>query len=316
MLHPAAISLRDRLNLLFSTVADCTVLYRRGRLILVTFGALVAAGSFLWMLVTSACLVAGGLPSTSLKIFVAGAAASALASSHAFWWLGHLRVLAGQPLFGARQVGFVSWGGLAGVALFAISFARATGYPVLALCDAVARGMFAAYALGRVGCLTYGCCYGKAASGGVCYRNPHSKVVRERGDTRVPRHPTQVYSAALGVVLFLVLNALPYHQVPAGAVAAAGCLLYPIGRAWVEALRDRRRYVGARFTSGHLACLAMFLGGCALAFASGRTDGGPSPAPLTVADLGASASGLFTMLAVAALVFAVTSVHWKRVGTW
>jgi prolipoprotein diacylglyceryltransferase len=305
-----------RLNALFSLIADRTVLYRRGDVILVTFGAFVASGSLIWMVVTASSLIVHGLSDSQVSFFLAGAGLSALIGSHLFWWLGHTRSMLRQPLFGARHVGFVSWGGLAGAVAFTAAFSRTTGYPMLSASDAVMRGMFAAYAVGRLGCLTYGCCYGRPSDhGGILYRNPASKVVRERGECPAPRHPTPVYSSALGVLLFVLLNTLPSYDVPAGAVTAVGCLVYPLGRAWVEALRDRRRYVRL-FTSGHLACLLMFVAGCVLLATASADNHAPRPVPLTAASLAEGLSVAPTILAVSLIVLLATGFHWKRVGTW
>lgn len=308
-------SLWERLNFVFSAVADHTVLYQRGGLILVTFGALVTIGCLLWMLVTGACLLGHGLSPDQIAFFMIGAGLAALLSAHGLWWLENLPRMLAEPWLGLRHVGFVSWGGLAGALGFTAAFSVAIGFPLLTATDAVMRGLFGAYAIGRIGCLTYGCCYGRTAPRhGVTYRNPEAKVVREHGACVAPRHPTQMYSAAVGVVLFVMLNALPYCDVGAGLITAMACLLYPLGRAWVEAFRDRRRYVGARFTGGHLACLIMFLSGCLL-LATTAPNGAPAPRPLSLDAIQGSLALAPAMLVTSGLVFLTMGVHWKRVGS-
>jgi prolipoprotein diacylglyceryltransferase len=304
-----------RLNRALSAAADCTILYRRGDVILVTYGALVTFGALIWMLVTGSCLLAHGFPVKEVGTFVVGAALSALAVSRALWWVTHIATLRHEPLFGLRRVGFVSWGGLVGAAVF--TFAFANGRPVVAVSDAVMRGMFAAYALGRLGCLTYGCCYGRVSrTGGVVYRNPASKVIRELGDSPEPRHATQVYSAVIGVLLFGSLNAMPYFDVRAGSITAVACLAYPIGRAWVEVFRERDRYVRALFTTGQFACAVMFLAGCAFVLFLDHWEAAPVPLPLSAAAIREGLSLAPAMILAASVVFVATSVHWKRVGDW
>lgn len=310
-------SLWARLNLLFSDVADRTILYQRGSLILVSYGALVTAGALLWMIVTGACLLETGLTHGRIAFFMIGAALSALLGAHLFWWQEHLPSMLNQPLLGLRHVGFVSWGGLLGTLVFSTGFSAATGYSLLATTDAVMRGLFGGYAVGRVGCLTYGCCYGRTARRfGVRYRNPAAKVVRERGGCLSPRYPTPVYSAAVGTALFVILNAMPYYHVRAGLITAVACLLYPIGRAGVECFRDRRRYIRSLFTGGHLACLVMFLAGCVLLSVLDPPNGAPGPLPLSLNGIRRSLTSAPGMLVAGCIVFLRTSVHWKRVGTW
>jgi phosphatidylglycerol:prolipoprotein diacylglycerol transferase len=320
MLQPIA-DLRSarwvRLNRVFCAAADCTILYRRGDVILVTYGALVTFGALIWMLVTGSCLLGHGFPGREVGAFVFGAALSALAVAHGLWWLTHIGTLRHEPLFGLRRVGFVSWGGLVGAGVFAVAFASANGHALVVVTDAVVRGMFAAYAVGRIGCLTYGCCYGRVSrGGGVVYRNPASKVIRELGDAPEPRYATQVHSAVFGVLLFGALNAMPYLQVPAGSITAAACLAYPIGRAWVEVYRERNRYVRSLFTTGQFACMAMFVAGCALVMLLDRWGNAPAPLPLSAASIREGLSLAPAMIPAALVVFVATSVHWKRLGNW
>lgn len=320
MLQPSAELRSSRwasLNRAFSAAADCTILYRRGDVILVTYGALVTFGALGWMLVTGSCLLAQGFPSTEVRAFVVGAALSALAVSHALWWLTHIATLRHEALFGLRRVGFVSWGGLIGAGVFTVAFASANGHPIVVVSDAVMQGMFAAYAVGRLGCLTYGCCYGRVSrTCGVVYRNPASKVIRELGDSPEPRHATQVYSAALGILLFAALNAMPYFAVPAGSVTAAACLAYPIGRAFVEVFRERSRYVRSLFTTGQFACAVMFLTGCAVLMLLDRWANAPSPLPLSAGAIREGLSLAPAIILAASVVFVTTGVHWKRIGNW
>jgi phosphatidylglycerol:prolipoprotein diacylglycerol transferase len=312
-----SMSLSARLDQTFSTLAECTILCRCQHVILVTFGVLVSVGALVWMVVTGSCLLAHGFQEGHVAGFMIGAALSAVAAGRGLWWVTNLRVLRHQPLLGLRRVGFVSWGALTGTVAFTAGFALTLGLPVMALSDAVMRGMFAAYAIGRIGCLTYGCCYGRISpASGVWYRNPDSKVVRERGPCHAPRYPTQVYSAAFGTLLFVGLNAMPYYEVPAGWITVAGCLAYPIGRAWVEVFRERERYIGEMFTTGQGACLVMFVAGCALLLSLDLSSAAPRPLPLSPSVIRQSLSLAPAILLGGFIVFVVTSVHWKRIGSW
>ena len=110
------------LGRLTSRLANYTILYQNGSFILVTFGLLVTAGAAVWMYITASCFLAHGLSAKQSAVFLLGATISALAFSRLFWWLGHIRSMIRQPFWGMRNVGYVSWGGLAGVAIFSLAF--------------------------------------------------------------------------------------------------------------------------------------------------------------------------------------------------
>lgn len=65
----------------------------------------------------------------------------------------------------------------------------------------------------RLGCLSYGCCWGIVVPAthphAICYRNPHSCIFRKQEPTRHQwRYPVQVYAVALSVVQLLFLAPL------------------------------------------------------------------------------------------------------------
>jgi len=75
---------------------------------------------------------------------------------------GGLGPLIGQ-LLNITEGGLVVYGSLIGGAIGLGWFARRRSWPVLAVCDLLVPSMFLGLAIGRVGCLLNGCCFG-----GVC----------------------------------------------------------------------------------------------------------------------------------------------------
>jgi phosphatidylglycerol:prolipoprotein diacylglycerol transferase len=300
-----------------SAVANRTILFRRGNFILVTYGAFITIGTLIFTQHISALFLAQGVEQQHVAVFLVGAALSTMVCARLFWWLGHWCTMIQQPLFGLRNVGFVSWGGLTGLMCFSCVFARIYGYPALMITDAMLRGMFAAYALGRIGCLTYGCCYGVPSQEyGIVYENLHAKVIREKGERRALRHPTQMYSFLEGVILFVVVNAAAYGSLPVGFITATAFLLYPLGRTFIEFFRDRRRYVQGIFTEGHIGCFVMFLIGWGLLFFISPEVDMYSPKVWTSSAFAESLSLAPIVIVVGAIVFFVMGFHWKKVGTW
>jgi phosphatidylglycerol:prolipoprotein diacylglycerol transferase len=128
------------------------------------------------------------------------------------------------------------------------------------------------YAVYRIGCLLNGCCFGtvtdvpwavtfgqnseafalQVAAGLVPPGAPHT----------LPVHPTQLYHALLGVVIFLVLTRMK-SDVP-GSRFAMGLIFYGAGRFVIEFFRgDAALFVGP-LDADHIAALVMLAIGIVL----------------------------------------------------
>ncbi len=120
--------------------------------------------------------------------------------------------------------GFVFYGGLIFSVLGGISFAKYRHQDPIEYFDLYAPVISLSYALGRIGCLLTGCCFGKycelpwAISG---------------------RHPTQLYSTIweLGV-LCILLSLEQKSPRPRTLIFATWMLLHSLGRFLIEFLRD------------------------------------------------------------------------------
>jgi phosphatidylglycerol:prolipoprotein diacylglycerol transferase len=84
------------------------------------------------------------------------------------YWETFLRPTADRPEIGptlgaivnVAQGGLVVYGSFLGATLGLLAFVRKNRLPLLALCDLVAPSMMLGLALGRIGCLMNGCCFG------------------------------------------------------------------------------------------------------------------------------------------------------------
>lgn len=94
-------------------------------------------------------------------------------------------------------------GGLVGVILAMLLFARRRGIPFFALADIIACATPIGLLLGRIANFVNGELYGRASDA------PWAMVFPDPNSGGVPRHPSQLYEAALeGLLLFLVLYLL------------------------------------------------------------------------------------------------------------
>jgi phosphatidylglycerol:prolipoprotein diacylglycerol transferase len=101
------------------------------------------------------------------------------------------------------QGGLTLYGGLIGGTVAGLIAARKFGLPMWTLADALTPSVALGTMFGRIGCFLNGCCYGKPTSlpWGVVFP-PDSFAGLEFGTT--PVHPSQLYFAIAGLVLFLV----------------------------------------------------------------------------------------------------------------
>jgi phosphatidylglycerol:prolipoprotein diacylglycerol transferase len=151
-------------------------------------------------------------------------------------------------------------GGMLGVILAAWAFTRRRKIPFFAFADLLACVAPIGLGLGRVANFINGELFGRATDA------PWGMVFPHGGD--LPRHPSQLYEAALeGLLLFLVMMALA--RVPAlrarhGFLSGAFLTGYGLSRLGVEFFREPDAQLGFLFagaTMGQLLCLPMILFG-------------------------------------------------------
>ena len=298
-------------------IARRPVLFRRGNLILVTNGLFVMTGAFLFVQHVTTLFLIQGLPKSHVVFFLFGTMLSASFFGYFFWWLGHWRELIRQPWLGIKNNGFVSFGAFFGLIFASALFAWRFHYPAFMITDVVVRGTFINYAIGRMGCVTYGCCWGKASThDGILYQNPQAKVLRLTGKKEAFCYPTQAFSSLEGLLLFVLLNGLAFKRLPAGFLTAMVFLIYPVGRTFIEFFRERKLHFQEYFNEGHLSCAVMFLLGLALLFSLSPVITGYSPRPWNGQAFVEGLSLVPLTLLIGFCVFFVTGFHWKRIGTW
>lgn len=104
------------------------------------------------------------------------------------------------------------------------------------LLDTVIPYICLAYALGRLGCFLNGCCYGQVTEmpWGLIYPTVDSQL----------RHPTQLYSAAAALTIFLILFLMRRKIYPNGVIFAWFLILIGSYRFVVEFFRVRIYLLG------------------------------------------------------------------------
>ncbi len=175
-------------------------------------------------------------------------------------------------IFAVWQGGMAFHGGMLGVIVAMVVFARMRGKRWLAVTDFIAPCVPTGLAAGRLGNFINGELWGRASDGGYAWL-----MAFPQSGTMVPRHPSQLYQLALeGLLLFGFLwwvargtrgaNGQRVAR-PLGLVSGLFLLGYGALRFVVEYFREPDRYLGllaANLSMGQWLCVPMLAAGAAL----------------------------------------------------
>lgn len=163
--------------------------------------------------------------------------------------------------------GGVYYGGFLAAVVVGIAYMRHHRLPVWKTTDCYAPGIALGQAIGRLGCFSAGCCYGKPTSSvlGVVFKNPYS--LQTVGVPLMIRlYPTQLYEAAANFIIFLTLWLALGRKRFDGQVFILYLFMYSIMRFFVEFLRgdaDRGFLFDGRLSTSQVISLMLVI------FASG-----------------------------------------------
>jgi phosphatidylglycerol:prolipoprotein diacylglycerol transferase len=184
------------------------------------------------------------------------------------------------------------YGGVLGALIYLVVVMRNDLRYLMFLLDCAAPTFALIYAFVKIGCLSYGCCPGRPTDSrfAVTYMSKVNKAVAHYRLRGVRLQPLQVYEAAFGLALFLLLSLQPATAFGTGRSFGWFLVLFSIGRAIL--VRFRYRLPGERANTvvwgilnvALVATGAVMLGGALLR---------PAPAQLYAAALSEPASLVF-----------------------
>ena len=156
----------------------------------------------------------------------------------------------------------IFYGGFIAALVFAFLYMQAQKMPVLGTADLFAPGVALGHGIGRLGCFSAGCCWGKPTSlpWAVTFTSKDTTTGVPLG---IPLHPTQLYEAfAEGIICLILIGQLRRgHRT--GQVIGMYLLLYGMVRFAVEFLRehDESNPFGGPFVLEQWISLAVAVGG-------------------------------------------------------
>lgn len=171
-----------------------------------------------------------------------------------------------------NQGGLVAYGGFLGGFLFGIVYCRMKGISLLAWADCVVPALGSGLMLTRVGCLLFGCDFGKPAPGlGWAIRFPKDSpawaeqvkhgLLSASEMQSLPVHPTQIYESLIGLVLFVTVMIVRRYRKFSGEMFLVFTMGYAVLRFFVETLRadEQRGEIGPFSTSQAIGILTFVL---------------------------------------------------------
>ena len=174
-------------------------------------------------------------------------------------------------VFFVWQGGMSFHGGLIGVLVAMVWYARSRGRPFFQVMDFVAPCVPTGLAAGRVGNFLNGELWGRVADPSL----PWGMVFRGAGD--LPRHPSQVYQFLLeGLLLFVILWLYARKPRHMGQVSGLFLLGYGVFRFIAEFFREPDAHLGLLalgMSMGQWLCVPMIVAGAVLWWWSGRRAG-------------------------------------------
>jgi phosphatidylglycerol---prolipoprotein diacylglyceryl transferase len=164
-------------------------------------------------------------------------------------------------------------GGFLLAVIYSIYYMRQNKLPVLRTMDCFAPGIALGHAIGRLGCLAAGCCYG------ILCERPWAITFNNKDITEfsnvplgVPLHPTQLYEALGNLVIFGITYKLFDPQKAPGGLFALYLILYSFLRFVVEFYRrhDQAPLWGLPLSHTQWISLLTMLGGVWLMWKASR----------------------------------------------
>jgi phosphatidylglycerol:prolipoprotein diacylglycerol transferase len=236
------------------------ILFQIGPVTIPTYGALVALGMILGLTLSLRLARRDGLDPDAVEnlafvVLLAGLIGARLWFVAIAW--DHYR---SHPwdVFRLWEGGLVFYGGLIPGILTAVAYMGIKRMPMFAVGDVLAPGLAIGQAVGRLGCLAAGCCYGRETGlpWAVIFTHPHSLAPQG-----IPLHPTQLYDALTLGLLFTGLMVLRRFSRRPGLVFWTYAFLQGLGRFLLEPLRNDFRGVSlwGEITSTRGAALGLMV---------------------------------------------------------
>jgi phosphatidylglycerol:prolipoprotein diacylglycerol transferase len=169
---------------------------------------------------------------------------AALAGAYLLFVAFHYPAYLADPwrFFNVFKGGLVYYGGVGGALAVAFFYPRRHGFSWRTGMDALAVGLPLGLAIGRIGCFSAGCCFGRPSNLPWAVQFPVARF-----GVSGPLHPTQLYESFLMLLVFGVVYALRRRSRFEGELMVVYLFLASWARFGVEFYRSPYDYRGPVF---------------------------------------------------------------------
>ncbi|MDY6905871.1 MAG: prolipoprotein diacylglyceryl transferase [Thermodesulfobacteriota bacterium] len=217
------------------------ILIKLGNIHIYTYGVFVALGLLTGLWVAIRAAKKAGINAERIMDMAFFSALAGIAGARLLYVILNIDLFTGNPLgiFKIWEGGLVFYGGFIAAAATAFVYIKKHNMPLAITTDILALAMPLGHAVGRIGCFFAGCCHGRITDlpVGVCFNDPNT-LARPMG---VPLHPTQLYSSAGNLLIFLILLTLHRTGRFKGKRIFVYVFLYGIFRSFIEIFRGDER---------------------------------------------------------------------------
>ena len=233
-------------------------LFSIGPFTLHTYGLLVATGFLSGLLITVRIGKTQGINPQHVMDMGFFIIISAIIGSRILYVFINFSHYIQNPLdiFKIWHGGLVFSGGLIGVILVSALYVRKRNITLWQMADLWSPAIALGQAIGRIGCLMAGCCYGKPTGSqvSIIFTDPHSLA-----PVNIPLQPTQIYSSISGFLIFGILLALQSKRKFDGQIFLWFLIMHSTARLFIERLRgdDRGILLGGDMSITQFATLAI-----------------------------------------------------------
>lgn len=137
------------------------------------------------------------------------------------------------------QGGLVFYGGLLLASTIAVAYAWRNKLDILSYSDAIAPCALLGTAIGRIGCLAAGCCWGIPWANGIVFRHPHA-FAEPKGVALFPTQPLEavtLFIAAIGIFILQRRMSVALREQFKGVETSLGLIAYSLTRFAIEFYR-------------------------------------------------------------------------------